>query len=131
MKIYLSGPMTGIPGENRAAFNAAAKKLRAAGFVVVNPAELPKGWSWERYMQQAMVDLAPCEGVALLPGSWQSKGARKEIAAALLMNKQIMSVDDWVATGSKLCIECGQGGFQSLVMGRCDACNQAVSGGRA
>jgi hypothetical protein len=76
-----------------------------------------------------MVDLAPCEGVALLPGSWQSKGARKEIAAALLMNKQIMSVDDWVATGSKLCIECGK--CLAVVNGRCEGCEQAVSGGKA
>ena len=129
MKIYLSGPMTGISGENRAAFNAAANRLRATGFVVTNPAELPEGWTWERYMQQAMKELAPCEGVALLPGSWQSKGARMEISAALLMNKVIMSVDDWVETGSNWCIECGK--LRAVSMGRCEACGQAVSGGKA
>ena len=129
MKIYLSGPMSGMEGENRAAFHAAAKRLRMAGFVVVNPADLPEGWSWERYMQQAMVDLVPCEGVALLQGSWQSKGARMEIAAALLMNKVIMGVEDWVATGSNLCIECGK--CQAVVNGRCEGCEQGTGGGKA
>ena len=129
MKIYLSGPMTGLMHENRPAFGAAAERLRGAGFVVTNPAELPVGWPWERYMQQALKDLAPCDGVALLPGSWQSKGARMEIAAALLMNKQIMSVEDWVETGSNWCIECGKS--QAVSMGRCEACGQAVSGVQA
>jgi hypothetical protein len=95
MTIYLSGPMTGLPECNRPAFHRAARRLRAAGHVVLNPAELPEGWTWERYMQRAMRDLVPCEGVALMSGSWQSKGARMEIAAALLMNKEIRSVGEW------------------------------------
>jgi len=127
--LYLSGPMTGLPDENRPAFNEAARRLREKGFEVVNPAELPAGWSWERYMQRAMEDLVPCEAVALLPGSWKSKGARMEIAAAMLMNKVIMSVDDWCLTGSNWCIECGK--TQAVAMGRCEACNQAVSGVRS
>lgn len=39
-RIYDSGPMTGLPGLNFPAFDAAAKQLRAAGYDVVNPAEL-------------------------------------------------------------------------------------------
>ena len=40
MSIYVSGPMTGKPGNNVAAFNAAARMLREAGHFVINPAEL-------------------------------------------------------------------------------------------
>ena len=40
MRIYLSGPMTGIPDHNFAAFENAAYKLRGEGHFVINPAEL-------------------------------------------------------------------------------------------
>jgi len=41
--IYLSGPMSGLPGFNFPAFHAAAAKLRADGFTVLNPAETDNG----------------------------------------------------------------------------------------
>lgn len=39
MKIYLAGPMRGIPEFNFPAFHAMACRLRAEGNVVFNPAE--------------------------------------------------------------------------------------------
>lgn len=39
MRIYCSGPMTGLPDHNRPAFDAAAKRLREQGHFVINPAE--------------------------------------------------------------------------------------------
>lgn len=38
-RVYLAGPMTGIADYNFPAFNAAAARLRAVGFDVVNPAD--------------------------------------------------------------------------------------------
>lgn len=43
--IYLSGPMTGLPAYNYPAFNAAAVRLRAAGYLVYHPADSRAGWS--------------------------------------------------------------------------------------
>ena len=39
--LYLSGPMTGIADLNRQAFNDAEHRLRALGFGVINPHDLP------------------------------------------------------------------------------------------
>ncbi|MCY1527250.1 hypothetical protein D9M68_623110 [compost metagenome] len=38
-RIYLAGPMTGLPEFNYPAFHAEAARLRALGYQVENPAE--------------------------------------------------------------------------------------------
>lgn len=40
MRIYISGPMTGFPNQNREAFSAAAAKLRSQGHFAINPHDL-------------------------------------------------------------------------------------------
>lgn len=78
-RIYLSGPMTGIPEFNYPAFNAAADVLRAEGLEVVNPAEAPKQDSWAAYMRHDKELLKNCTEVVLLPGWEKSRGARIEV----------------------------------------------------
>ncbi|WP_300707282.1 DUF4406 domain-containing protein [uncultured Desulfovibrio sp.] len=80
MTIYLSGPMSGLPENNYPAFHAAAASLRRRGLRVENPAEntAPPDESWQGYMRLALVQLARCDAVALLPGWRQSRGARLE-----------------------------------------------------
>lgn len=79
-RIYIAGPMTGLPDFNYPAFNTAAERLRALGFDVENPAENPEPHcgSWLGYMRMAIRQLAQCDGVALLPGWQESRGARIE-----------------------------------------------------
>ncbi|PTQ70393.1 DUF4406 domain-containing protein [Pseudomonas sp. GV071] len=88
-RIYLSGPMTGLPDFNYPAFNAEAARLRALGYEVVNPAENPPQASWADYMRQDIPQLLTCDTLALLPGWHNSRGARMEhyIAAGLGMFK--------------------------------------------
>ncbi|HEO9918795.1 TPA: DUF4406 domain-containing protein [Enterobacter asburiae] len=50
MKIYIAGPMSGLPDFNRAAFNHAHVFLGANGHVVLNPALLPDGLTQAEYM---------------------------------------------------------------------------------
>lgn len=88
-RIYIAGPMTGLPELNFPAFHAAAAKLRGFGFEVVNPAEInvdPAG-RWEDCMRADIRELVTCDAVALLPGWKQSRGAQLEhhIAQALGM----------------------------------------------
>ena len=40
MRVYISGPMTGLPNNNRAAFDAAARRLSVVGHFVINPHDL-------------------------------------------------------------------------------------------
>ncbi|WP_324002482.1 DUF4406 domain-containing protein [Aeromonas dhakensis] len=82
VKVYVAGPMTGLPEFNRPAFFAAEAHLKSLGAQVMNPAILPDGWCHEAYMRIAIPMLMECEAVAFLPGWQQSKGARQEFTRA-------------------------------------------------
>jgi hypothetical protein len=74
-RVYISGPMTGVPLFNVPAFNLAAAHLRGFGFHVENPAESPHCDSWQGYMRLALVQIARCDWLYMLPGWSGSKGA--------------------------------------------------------
>jgi len=86
MKLYLSGPMTGKYNYNKQSFEDAAQLLRARGFTVVNPAELPEpvvppdaseAMSWAAYLVRdiEVLNEERPDFVMLLPGWRDSKGA--------------------------------------------------------
>jgi hypothetical protein len=85
MKIYIAGPMTGIPEYNFPAFNAAAARLRAEGHEVINPAEIVTDTTvpWEACMRADIRELVACDAIYLLPGFEGSRGARLERHIAL------------------------------------------------
>ena len=88
-RLYISGPMTGLPDYNRPAFNSTALQLRRAGYEVVNPVDngLPESSPWHHHMRADIGLLMRCDAVAWLPGWHQSKGAKIEIELA---NKLLM-----------------------------------------
>lgn len=88
MRIYLSGPMTGIENFNYPAFHVEAARMRELGYHVENPAENAEQPSWNAYMRQAVRQMLTCDKVALLPGWQRSRGALVEhwIAIALGMS---------------------------------------------
>lgn len=78
-RIYLAGPMTGIPEFNYPAFHAEAARIRSLGFEVVSPAEInPIGGTWEECMRKDIAELVTCDTVALLPNWENSRGASLE-----------------------------------------------------
>ena len=83
-RVYLSGPMTGLPELNFPAFHAAAFRLRAMGFDVVNPPEInpDSAMGWEQCMRADIKALCDCDTIALLPGWENSKGAHLEVHVA-------------------------------------------------
>lgn len=84
MRVYLAGPMTGLPDLNFPAFHVAAASLRASGYEVVSPAEINSDPSagWIASMRRDIPELCTCDAIALLPGWESSKGAKLELHIA-------------------------------------------------
>jgi hypothetical protein len=81
VKLYIAGPMTGLPDFNIPAFLAMAATLRERGHEVECPAEThdnPECETWADWMRRDIPMLLRCEGVMLLPGWSASKGATLE-----------------------------------------------------
>lgn len=103
MKIYLAGPMTGLPNYNFPAFDAAAAQLRALGHEVFSPAENDRDNGYDPTgsnghdaaehgfdLRAALKDdlswiCDHAQAVALLPGWVRSKGANAEVALAVAL----------------------------------------------
>jgi hypothetical protein len=94
-KIYIAGPMTGLPGLNHASFHAEAARLRALGHEVENPAEidLPEGSTWLAYMLVCIPMLARCQRVHVLPGWAKSDGAQIEHSIAHAFGIELQMVE--------------------------------------
>ena len=94
MKLYLAGPMRGLPNHNFPAFHAATTDLRKRGHHVVSPAEHdeecgfdPSTDEVDRFYLAAQMrwDLAAVlesEGVVVLPGWLSSEGTSYEVGIA-------------------------------------------------
>ena len=106
MKLYLAGPMSGLPDFNFPAFDAAAAQLREAGHHVFNPADedrnsgfdgmgmsgdpveaAAKGFNLRETLKADLSWICDhAEGIALLPGWEKSNGARAEVALSRVLN---------------------------------------------
>jgi hypothetical protein len=109
MKVYLAGPMSGIPAFNIPEFDKAARALRELGYEVVSPAEVdgettrdtllqsahgshddlpPSDGGWSAYLARDLRIIADegIEAIVTLPGWERSRGARCEVAIAEALN---------------------------------------------
>lgn len=108
MKVYIAGPMTGIPQFNVPLFDKVAYDLRLQGYNVVSPAELDSpemrrealrstdgalgpleqatGETWGHVLARDVLMLSDTgiEAIVLLPNWWQSRGATLETTVGLL-----------------------------------------------
>ena len=86
-RVYISGPMAGMPDHNGDAFFAAQETIQAAGGVAVNPHRLfnlEKRPTREQAMRVDLQDLLRCDAAYMLRGWEDSQGAllEHEVAAA-------------------------------------------------
>jgi hypothetical protein len=112
LRLYVAGPMTGLPGRNYDAFRTATRELTDTGYTAIDPSEIDalhefenarqgckvcrRGThSWHWYMKRAIGMMVSCDGVATLPGWENSKGAKAEVELALMLEMPVASVDTW------------------------------------
>jgi hypothetical protein len=92
--------MSGLPEFNHPAFHAAAAQLRAAGYIVTNPAEdsLPQDDTpWIDHMRRDItLMMARSNAVATLPNFGASRGALAEVRLAKGLNFPVMTVAEWL-----------------------------------
>ena len=114
MKVYLAGPMRGIPNFNFPMFDRAAERLRSQGYEVFSPADHDRelnGQEIEDQNPEGNEDLAAkrngfsirkalqadltwicrhADAVALLPGWENSTGATAERATAIALGLSLI-----------------------------------------
>lgn len=86
MKVYISGPITGLPYEEvEKAFNEAETRLKEQGYEVVNPLNngLPRESTWNEHMRADIKLLLDCDVIYMLNGWEYSKGASLEYDLAI------------------------------------------------
>jgi len=91
-RIYIAGPMTGLPDLNFPAFHAEADRLRALGYEVSNPAEINPDPTagWEACMRADIAQLVTCDAVRLLDGWESSRGASLEAHIAHRLDMRLV-----------------------------------------
>lgn len=94
-RVYIAGPMTGLPDYNFPAFHAAALLWRSRGWEVFNPAEVAEEDGFDcrihtptiaqeiRWKRREMEAIPTCQAIYLLRGWCNSSGAKSELHAAL------------------------------------------------
>lgn len=90
MMYYLGGPMTGYENFNIPAFKSAKEALEKKGFKITLPVDIENakdGWLWGDYLAEDIRLICnECEGIILLPEWERSRGAKLELAAALMQS---------------------------------------------
>ena len=98
-KVYLAGPITGMPQRNEKSFRLATADLRARGYTVFSPIEadyesgLGENAEWSQYMKRDMKELIKCTHLYALPGWEYSKGARLEVHVAKTLGLEVIEYE--------------------------------------
>lgn len=99
MRVYIAGPMSGLPDFNYPAFNDAEQRLRKHGHDPINSARLDgrEGCrTWLDYMRAALRDVADCDGIALLDGWQESRGAALEAHVGRSLDLPVKPYAQWL-----------------------------------
>ena len=120
-RVYIAGPMRGIPYFNFMAFDSARDSLKALGYIPVSPADLdremgvnpfdlPKDYDWqdldvigfnlEEAIERDVKAIATCDAIYMLDGWQHSRGASAEKALAVWQGMEVIYQTDEPAVES-------------------------------
>jgi hypothetical protein len=106
-QVYISGPITGLPDLNRAAFDHEERLLREVGYETFNPHsitppsdEVLQEWAhtqkdhgkenlWRHYMRICVGQIPLCDSMRMLPDWQNSKGAVWEHRIAMMLGLEV------------------------------------------
>lgn len=108
-RVYVAGPMNGLPDLNFPAFHAATAQLRAGGVRAVNPAEInaAAAGQWVDCMRADLKQLVDCDAIVLLPGWEKSKGATLEHTVAVALGLRVYQTVEGAIAGEVMPWEVG------------------------
>jgi hypothetical protein len=96
-KVYISGPITGLPELNKPAFDAYAHALSVQGIGYFNPHAIPPPTEnleekalWQYYMRLCVKALPDCSEIHMLNGWEASSGARWEKSIAEMLGLHVV-----------------------------------------
>ena len=95
IRVYISGPMSGLADSNYPAFFVAAERARELGYEPLNPAEnAPEGGTHDQYMRRGIRMLMDADEVWMLPNWSLSRGAFLEIHIAKNIHTPVYELVD-------------------------------------
>jgi len=96
LKVYISGPISSIPGGNKQAFYKASLDISFEGNIPLNPhdigAHFPEGSSWVAYMRVCIPAICNADEIVMLNGWIRSRGARIEWILARILKIKVRCV---------------------------------------
>jgi hypothetical protein len=113
MKIYLAGPMTGLPEFNFPAFDEAAKRFEELGHTVFNPAQMDRDVGFDpssaevsnEFLRDALrrdlSAICDADAIAMLPGWERSGGAMVEWHLARHLGLRLIYIDCGIQTANQ------------------------------
>jgi hypothetical protein len=110
MKLYIAGPMTGLPGFNYRAFFEAERAIMALGHTALNPARTDgptadeaiaasgthenPSHTWEYYLRRDIPKVTAADALVVLPGWQNSRGANLEVHIATSLGMPMFILRD-------------------------------------
>lgn len=97
LKVYISGPMTGLPEFNYPAFNSMAERIAAKGHIPLNPAKALNGEGGhprEAHMRADIAMVMEADAILLLPGWYKCKGSLLEVQIAAEIGLRIVELQE-------------------------------------
>lgn len=92
--VYLSGPMTGLPDYNRAAFNLREQAFSAKGNTVLNPARLSEkaglNHDYEWFLKRALLMMLQADVIYVFGDVTHSRGVDLELRIARELRMQVV-----------------------------------------